>query len=71
MKCKKCRMTDKEVDVLIEYIISENYFDSICDKLNETDYCEKHCDRNNEDECRECVREYARVKAKEREECKE
>ena len=64
---RRCRkMKDAEIDVLIEYIISEYCFDSICDKLNETNYCENHCDKNNEDECRECVREFARVIAKER-----
>ena len=69
---RRCRkMKDAEIDVLIEYIISEYCFDSICDKLNETYYCENHCDKNNEDECRECVREFARVIAKEREQCKE
>lgn len=60
-------MTDKEVDVLIDYIVDEYNFDCICDKLLKTDYCEKNCDKNNEDDCRECVKEYARVVAKEKE----
>jgi hypothetical protein len=56
-------MRNKEVDVLIDFIECELNFDSICDKLNETDYCEKHCTGEN---LGECVREYARVVAKER-----
>lgn len=64
-------MTDKEVDVLIDFIVGEYSFDGICDKLFETDYCEKNCEKNNEDNCRECVREFARVIAKEKEQCKE
>lgn len=61
---KKGKMTDKEVDVLIDYIVDEYNFDCICDYLYETDYCEKHCNCDDE-RYKNCVREYARVKAKE------
>lgn len=57
-------MSDKEVDVLINYIVEEYNFDCICDKLHEKDYCEKHCSYKDE-KIRECVREYARVCAEE------
>lgn len=63
-------MTDKEVDVLIDYIVDEGFFDNICDTLEETDYCEKHCG-NTEEDYKKCVKEYARLKAKEKEQCKE
>ena len=61
---KKGRMTDKEVDVLIDYIVDEGFFDAICDTLQETDYCDKYCG-NKEEDYKNCVREYARLKAKE------
>ena len=61
-------MTDKEVDVLIDFIVGEYSFDSICDKLFETDYCEKNCEKCNlEKRFDRCVKEYARVIAKEKE----
>lgn len=63
-------MTEKEVDVLIDFIVEGNWFDNICDILQETDYCEKHCG-NKEEDYKKCVREYARLKAKENEQCKE
>jgi hypothetical protein len=62
---KKGRMTDKEVDVLIDYIVDDGFFDAICDTLQETDYCKKYCGNKKED-YKNCVREYARLKAKER-----
>jgi hypothetical protein len=61
---KKGRMTDKEVDVLLDYIVDGGFFDAICDVLDKTDYCEKYCG-NTDDDYKNCVREYARVKAKE------
>ena len=57
-------MTDKEVDVLIDYIVELGFIDAICDTLDKTDYCEKHCG-NTDDDYKKCVREYARLKAKE------
>ena len=56
-------MKDKEVDVLIDYIV-ENDVEHICGMLCETDFCEKHC-KEYLTLNKECVREYARVKAKE------
>lgn len=59
-------MTDKEVDVLIDFIKDGDLFDSICDKLIPTGYCEKCCEKRNlEHSFDKCVREYARLKAKE------
>ena len=55
-------MTDKEVDILIDYIMEDDA-DIICDKLIETGYCEKFCEAHQWS--RECVKEYARVKAEE------
>ena len=65
-------MTDKEVDVLIDFIVKNDWFDSICDKLLQTDYCEKNCEKCNlEKRFDRCVKEYARIKVKEKEQCKE
>ena len=57
-------MTDKEVDVLIDYIL-ESDVDVICDALIEKGYCEKFCEAH--EWSRECIEEYARVMAKEKE----
>ena len=65
-------MNFKEFDVLIDFIVQEDCFDSICDKLQETNYCEKNCEKCNlEKRFDRCVKEYARLKAKENEQCKE
>ena len=60
-------MTDKEVDVLIDYIVELNDTDCICSTLCEIDFCfcDKHCGEEQTDIDRECVREYARVKSEE------
>lgn len=61
-------MIDKEVDVLMKHIVDEENFDIICDYLNKISWCEEHCDHNyncNIEGYKECVRQYARLKAKE------
>ena len=60
-------MIDKEVDVLIDYIV-ENDVEHICTMLSDTDFCEKHCGEGQAGPDEKCVREYARLKAKECEE---
>lgn len=58
-------MTDKEVDVLINHIIKCDY-GYICEYMvcNSNDFCEENCEK-----CislsKNCVREYARIKAEE------
>ena len=62
-------MTDKEVDVLIDFIV-ENDESIICENMFESDFCEKYC-KEYLTLNKECVKEYARVVAKENEQCKE
>ena len=56
-------MNEKEINIILDYLVDEESC-FICDEMNGTEYCEKHCNFCSPQ--RSCYIEWAKMKANEK-----
>jgi hypothetical protein len=57
-------MTKKEIDMLLEFVVTGNTFETICDELDKTDYCANYGCKDE----KECILHYLKLRVKKFEE---